>query len=51
MQNYLINGRVYLSLKVRINLENYFEFLEEFFQLFKIKFEPRKKITGNHFKI
>gem|GEM_PF-3359078 len=34
-----------------INLDEYFKFLEEYFELFKLKMPKRRPILGNNFKL
>jgi hypothetical protein len=37
--------------KIRLNFDEYFKFLEEYFELFKLNSPRRKKIVGDNFKL
>jgi hypothetical protein len=50
MKIFLTNGRPSMKLKIKLNFDEYFAFLEEYFEMFKDKItQKRKKITGNKF--
>lgn len=40
-----------MTSKIKLNLDQYFKFLEEYFELFKLKGIKRKMIKGNNFKL
>lgn len=40
-----------MASKIKISIEEYLTFLEDYLILFKIKIVPRKKIQGTNFKI
>ncbi len=37
--------------KIKLNLDDYFKFLEEYYELFKLSPPNRKLIIGNYFKL
>jgi hypothetical protein len=40
-----------MKLKTKLDFDAYFQFIEEYFDLFKIKIKRRKFISGSQFKI
>ncbi len=40
-----------MTSKIKLSLDDYFKFLEEYFELFKFNTIKRKPIKGNHFKL
>ncbi len=40
-----------MTSKIKLSLDAYFKFLEEYFELFKLKDIKRKMIKGNNFKL
>lgn len=40
-----------MKLRIILNFDEYFKFLEEYFLLFKPNLSKRKKITGTQFKL
>ena len=40
-----------MKLKIKLSLDDYFNFLEEYFELFKPELKKRKFICGNNFKL
>lgn len=48
---YSINGMRLMKSKIKLNLDEYFKFLEEYFKLFKLEKPKRKLISGKNFKL
>ena len=46
-----MNGKLSMTLKKNLDLDDYFKFLEEYFKLFEISNIKRRKIKGNNFKL
>ena len=40
-----------MKLKIKLNFDEYFKFLEEYFTIFKPALVKRKIITGDQFKL
>lgn len=41
-----------MTSKIKLSFDEYFNFLEEYFEMFKLNIsKERKKITGNQFKL
>lgn len=40
-----------MTSKIKLNFDEYFKFLEEYFELFKLQVVKRKKIKGDNFKL
>ncbi len=40
-----------MTSKIKLSFDEYFKFLEEYFEMFGAKFKKRKFITGNQFKL
>jgi len=40
-----------MDLKIRINFDEYFNFLEEYFEMFRPDLSKRKLISGDNFKL
>lgn len=40
-----------MKLKIKLNFDEYFKFLEDYFEMFKPNLKKRKLITGNQFKL
>ncbi len=40
-----------MKLKIKLTFDEYFKFLEDYFQMFKIEKVKRKLIKGNNFKL
>jgi len=51
MQTCLVSGSPLMPLRKKLNLDAYFEFLKQYFLIFKISKIKRKNMTGDHFKL
>jgi hypothetical protein len=47
---YLTSGTLSMKSKIKLSLDDYFQFLEEYFALFPFRIK-RKVIKGNNFKL
>ncbi len=47
----LINGESSMKSKIKLSLDEYFKFLEDYFELFNFQSLKRRPLTGKNFKI